>query len=186
MVPLLLIAAVLAQSGGHGSFAVAGMNQINPVSQNDESISTAQKERRSRIDAGMRDIREIDAELAGLREGADRLRSSAAVRIEQVRSLRLRYPTISLNDGASADAIYQALVKVRREKAAALLPTVQAAQTDTLQKLCLSIVEMETARAEVERSDDYLKLTFADRMKWRSNFDEFISSARADRQCPGR
>jgi hypothetical protein len=149
-----------------------------------EQVADSQKQAlRKRITRGLTEICEIDTELTAMQNSSEQLSRSAVIRAEQIKSLRVRFPAIMIQDGASADAIYRALYAVRTAAVAQVRPLTQASLAMAHEQGCAARARLSEMRSEFERTDDFLKMTLSERLAWRNDFDSLMKVGPKDPPC---
>ncbi|GAA0456568.1 hypothetical protein GCM10009095_25290 [Sphingomonas molluscorum] len=128
-------------------------------------------EQKATLDAGVKDVLAIDAELEAITEHHDTLRRSRAARLDEIASLRSRYPEIVLTDGATVEQVYKALYAVRVSRAAKLKPLAQEGERFAHQQACQASRRVQEKRAEIEAGEGYKGMSLKDRLDWRESFD---------------
>jgi hypothetical protein len=126
--------------------------------------------------AGLKDLAAIDAEVVAITEHQDVLRKSRAARLDEVASLEARYREIVLTDAMSIEQIYKALYAVRRGRAARLKPLALEKGRAAHVEFCRARAKVQETRARIEASDEYKKLSLADRLAWRGSVDGLMGT----------
>lgn len=138
----------------------------------------------ARLQAGLEEIKQIDAELSTIRQNRSFLATSKAARDDELSSLRLRYPEIAFPPHPSVDDIYQSLYVVRMERAKMLLPIARAKQRQINDQLCERLAAIEQSRRELEGTDGYKRASLQDRIELRKSLDDLIAKASASETRP--
>ena len=126
--------------------------------------------------SGLKDLAAIDTELLAITEHQDALRKSRAARLDEIASLKSRYPEILLTEAMSLEQIYKALYAVRMGRAAKLKPLAVEKKRAAHLELCRSRAKVLETRVQIEASDEYKRLSLADRLEWRSSMDALIGT----------
>lgn len=123
------------------------------------------------LKAGVKEIAAIDGELEEIKEHQDVLRKSKSARLDEVMSLRQRYPEIAVSDAATVEQVYSALYAVRMGRAAALKPLAEQGRQAAHQSSCRARHRVQEMRAEIEAGDGYKRMTLKERLEWRESMD---------------
>lgn len=129
------------------------------------------------LEAGVKNVQAIDAELEAITEHQATLRQSRAARVDEIKSLRSRYPEIALTDAATVEQVYKALYAVRMSRAAKVKPLAQEGKRFAHAEACRASRRVQDMRAEIEAGDGYKAMTLKERLEWRENFDSINGEA---------
>lgn len=130
----------------------------------------------ARLEAGIAEINAIDDELASITKHEAELTRSRAARVDEITSLRARYPDMKLAETATPAQIYTALHSVRIRLAKELLPITLAKKREADENLCRARQGLIEKRAELEGSEDYKKLSLDQRLALRHDLDAVIDA----------
>lgn len=114
----------------------------------------------------------MDAELREIRRYQGTLRQSRAARLDEILSLRSRYPEIVLPEAATVEQIYKALYNVRMSRAAKIKPLWQQKQSYLDKEVCRASRNFKKMIADIESGDGYKSLPLKERLEWRADIDE--------------
>lgn len=126
------------------------------------------------LKAGLKDIAAIDTELEEINDNQGVLRKSKSARLDEVISLRKRYPEIAVSDAATVEQVYSALYAVRIGRAAILRPLAEQGKQAAHQEACRASRRVQEMRAEIEAGDGYKSMTLKERLEWRASMDTMV------------
>jgi NCAIR mutase (PurE)-related protein len=146
-------------------------------------LAQAPADQDKQLQTGLADVSAIDDELASITKSQAELTKSRAARLDEITSLRTRYPEISLADTSSPAEIYRALFAVRTARAKLVMPIVEQKKRIAEAQYCEARSGLIAKRAEMEASGAYKRLTLAERLELRRNFDAVIDD-QSVAKCP--
>lgn len=125
-----------------------------------------------RLSGGIEVLRTIDEELATIRRSESVLSNSAEMRAEEISSLRLRYPGIVIQDGASTDQILQALTEHRNFLVGPISELNKRNLAVKLTELCEAQRNLDEAVANLDKDQDYQRMPLKDRLRLRREIED--------------
>lgn len=144
------------------------------VAQTDDAAKAALKAEDNALDLQMK---EVSAEIIAVLDNTNKLDRSADLRREQIASLRIRFPEISVGDDATTSQMLAAMRKYEGQIRERRIVKLKALRTIARKDLCIALGDMRRAATELYASPDWKKLSLAERQSVREPLEAMIADA---------